>query len=416
MKELVVSSALLVGIRSLGILFQALVILYLARVLPIEDMGLFAIVYAWLGLMRFLGPLGSDQIAMRQISGEEGVTATAQSISNASFALTGLVGISVALIAVIALVWLAPFNRIEILAIAFAIPAFSLMGLFIFQIRGFGRNLTAQAPEAFGLHLLFGSLIGLLAFSDAIERENVLICLCLAGWGVTILYFAIRLHIGVDWSRVPRLIDIVRLAKESFPIFQALFFTVLSMRAPIFLAGVLAGSAAAAVLEIATRFGNLASVTTTSVGATFSPKFARLSHQSDTVELMKLLRLSALLAAFPALSWLAILGIGASTAVNALLPPAYADTYAPMLLVALTSSLNASFGLSGTLLLMSGAAGIVRWFSLAQLVVICLGALAFVPHQGVTGIAWAMVMGALVRDGGMMVFVLSFRKNNITAS
>lgn len=409
MKKLVVSSVLLTGIRGLGILFQALVILYLARVLPIEDMGLFAMVYAWLGLMRFLAPMGSDQIAMRRISGEEGVTATAQSISNTSFALTGLVGIAVALIAAIVLVWHTSFSPVEIVAIGLAIPAFALMGLFISQIRGFGQNLAAQAPEALGFHLLFGSLIALLAFGDAVERTTVLLCLCIAGWGVTTLYLMLRLRIGVDWSRRPRLIDIGRLAGEGFAIFQALLFTVLSARAPIFLAGVLAGPAAAAVLEIASRFGNLASVTTTSVGATFSPQFARLAHQGDTVGLMKSLRLSALLAALPALSWLVILGVGASTAVSTLLPPAYADAYVPMLLVALASSINAAFGLASNLLLMSGSGKVVRWFSLLQFIAICLTASLLTPFYGVIGIAFTMVVGSVIRDGGLMTYVVFHR-------
>ncbi|NKN34560.1 lipopolysaccharide biosynthesis protein [Marichromatium bheemlicum] len=411
MKNLVFSSFLLTGIRALGIIFQAIVTIYLARVLPIEDMGIFAMIYVCLSLMRFLGPMGSDKIAMRRISSERSANCATQSISNTSFALTCFVGVGAAFITATILSWHTSFSSIEIIAICLAIPAFSLMGIFISQIRGFGQNLAAQAPEALGVHFLFGSLIALLAFGDAIELTTILVSLCISGWIVTTLYLIIRLRIGVDWSRKPHLVDIRRLAVEGFSIFQALLITALSVRAPIFLAGMLAGPAAAAVLEIATRFGNLASITTTSVGATFSPQFARLNYQQDTAGLTKSLRFSALLATLPALCWLAILGVGASTAVSVLLPTAYADAYTPMLLVALASSINAAFGLSSTLLLMSDAAGIVRWFSLAQLVIICLGALAFVPHQGVTGIAWAMVIGALARDGGMisLIFFKKFR-------
>lgn len=187
-----------------------------------------------------------------------------------------------------------------------------------------------------------------------------------------------------------------------------MLLTALSVRTPIFLAGALAGPAAAGVLEIATRFGNLASVTTTSVGATFAPQFARLAHQNDTANLMKSLRLGAILAALPALGWLGVLCLGASTAVSTMLPPAYADAHTPMLIVAIATSLNAVFGLSGTLSLMSGSAWILLLFSMAKLFVICLCSLALVPHHGVTGITWAIVMGALVRDGGMMVFIVHY--------
>ena len=407
MKNLVVCSVLLTGIRALGILFQALVILYLARSLSIEDMGLFAMAYAWLGFMRMLGPLGSDQIALRRISGEGGKTPAAQSISNTSFALTCLVGFGVALIASAVLVRISPFTRIEIMAIGLATPAFALMGLFTSQIRGFGRNLTAQAPEALGFHLLFGGLIALFALEGFVELTAVLFCLCAAGWGVTSLYLILRIRIGVDWSRIPQPGDIGCLAAEGFTIFQAMLLTALSVRAPIFLAGALTGPADAGVLEIATRFGNLASITTTSVGATFAPQFARLAHQSDSANLMKSLRLGAILAALPALGWLGVLCLAASTAVSTMLPPAYADAHASMLIVALAASLNAAFGLSGTLSLMTGSARILRLFSMAQLCVICLGSLAFVPNYGTTGITWAMVMGVLVRDGGMMVFIVS---------
>lgn len=65
------SSILLSIIRVIGISIQAGTILYLTHRLNIIDMGYFSLVYSFLGIIRFLGPLGTDQLVMRQISKEK---------------------------------------------------------------------------------------------------------------------------------------------------------------------------------------------------------------------------------------------------------------------------------------------------------------------------------------------------------
>lgn len=75
--------------------------------------------------------------------------------------------------------------------------------------------------------------------------------------------------------------------------------------------------------------------------------------------------------------------------------------------MAAAAAINSICGLASTLLLMSGREAVVRRYSLGQLLAICLVSLVLEPQWGVSGIAAAVVLGALVRDGGMMLYVLT---------
>lgn len=411
MRHLAVSSFQLMLIRAVGVGLQALIVLYLARNLPLEDMGIFAIVYALLGMLRFLGPMGSDQVILRRVAGEHKgqVTVASRSLADASSALSLLVGLLVSVILSIVLslsIDSRPMGITELIAVALSGPAFALMGAFIAQIRAFGRSVAAQVPEAIGVHILFFISLFAVERHGMLDRQIVLICLGISSWGVIAAYLVIRSKVGLRCIKLPTLNELFILGREGMSVFHALLFTVLSVRAPVLLAALLAGPAAAAVMDMAVRFGTIATLTTASIGAAFSPQFARVAHNGDIDSERKALGLACVLAALPALLWLGAVVFGASLAVDLLLPSAYRDAISPMILVAVSCAVNASLGLSGTLLIMSNKAVIVSLLSFLQLSVICIVAVVVAPKAGAIGIAAAMIAGALIRDGGAMGYVI----------
>ncbi|MBF0235697.1 MAG: oligosaccharide flippase family protein [Desulfamplus sp.] len=407
---LILSSILLTFFRLAGITIQATIILYLARTLPIDDMGCFGLVYAFLGIVRYIGPIGTDQVAMRRISREDNsVTAVqSQNISNSSILITIFMSATTAIIVMLTLTSsnFAAFGALEISAICTAIPAYALMGSFIGQIRGFGYNLSAQLPEAVGTHFFFGIQIFFLAWFGIVDRETVLICLCSSGWAVVIIYTILRICIGVDISYFPKKEEIIQIIKIGFGVFQGLSFTVLSVRAPLFLSTAIIGPSATALMEIAIRFGSMPTIFTNSVGATFSPRFALLAYIGDKAGSMKALQLAAISAFLPAFSWLMVVALAAPYTIKHILPTIYADAYIPMVLTCTAVVINAAFGMASNFLLMTGGEKMVKIFSIFQLIVICLTSILLAPRLGPIGIAWGMVLGALVRDGGMMIYVL----------
>ena len=398
--------------RGLGVALQAAVILYLARALSVTDVGYFGLVYAFLGAIRFVGPLGTDQAAMREVALAKANRnlAGVQQASTTSLLIVAVVGTVCASATAITLSVahrVVPFGGHEIAAIALSIPAFALIGLFVGQLRGLGYDLSAQLPDALGLHVIFGLLVLSLASTGLLDRASALISLGVAAWCVLAGYIAIRASIGVEWPLTTSPEHTIKMLQSGFRIFKALVATVLAVRAPAFLATALIGPAASAILEVAGRFGTAPLLVTGSVGATFSPRFARLSAGGDSAGIVRALRLSAILALVPAVAYLVLLGLGAPWAVGTLLPPAYADAYVPMLLVCLAATINAAFGLASSFLLMSGRERRVQLFSLAQLATVCVVSIVLAPRFGVVGIGWAMVVGALVRDGGLMLTVVT---------
>lgn len=407
------TSLILLGVRVTGILLQAFVVLHLARTLPTNHMGVFAVAYAFLGLMRMLGPIGTDQVAMRRIAqatSAQDLSPLAQRISNDAFTLVvcanaAFAGICALLLLTLMALGFLTVDAVVIAPICTAMPAFAITGLFVGQIRGLGYNITAQVPDAVGLHLVFGGLLLALTWQNALTLQSAMICLSIASWCVVILQVWIRLWIGVDWSMRPSRGSLVSIAREGWDTLQALALTALSVRAPMFLAMILLGPAAAAILEIAVRFGNVCSILTGSVAATLSPRFAKLWQSGERRDITRFLGYGGLMAGIPAFIYVIVLAIAAPGLISLVLPADYRAAHLPMLLVAFATSVNASLGLSSNALLMAGRPRPVTLFSLLSLVAIVFGSLFLAPSFGVTGIAGAMLLGSLLRDGGLTLMM-----------
>jgi len=403
MSGLIRSSLLLTLARAIGVSVQTITIFWLAHQLPLQDMGYFGVAYAALGLIRYLGPLGTDQITLKLIA-RSPLSGEVQAASGSSFWITSAVG-AILLIGFVAVA----SSRVSVgvtIATAAAIPAFALMGCFIGQVRGFGRNLSAQLPEAIGTHALFGGLLVLSGPFGAERIEVVMTCLALSGWIVSGIYVAIRLQTG-PLQIAPATGRIILMLRDGFGMFQPLLLTAVAYRAPLFISALALGPHAAAVVEIASRIGRASDIVTNSVGLTISPRFARLHHQGEFDQTRRIWGKGALGAMVPAAAWLAALLVWGQTGLELFLPAAYADAYTPMALFAGATLANATFGLASNLMLMSGRERTVRLFSSLQLLAICVGSAALVPTWGMVGIGIAALLGSVTRDFGMTMFLLN---------
>ena len=382
MKHLGRSAAFLVVVRAAGIGLQAAVVVYLARVLPVGDMGVYATVYAFAALTRALGPLGTDQTLMRRI-GERGMEQGAvvprrvQELCNSALALVASVGTAAGFVAALVLGALRRefgLSLGEVLAIALVIPVNSLTGALVGQIRGFGYNVRAQLPEAIGFHLMFTALLFGFSLRGGVDRARAIYGMTTAAWSVLCMALVVRRKIGWAWTGTPNVASLWRTARESLPACWAMTHTVLAGRAPAFLTAWLLGSAATANLEIAMRFGIVATIVTSSVGVTFSPRFARLAHSGAHGELLYTLRSSSLLAGVPALAYWMVLAVAAPRLLAPMLPSDYAGAQLPMLVIAASACVNAVLGPASNLLFMAGHVAAVSAFSLARLLTVCVAA------------------------------------------
>lgn len=402
-KSLISASVTLMLVRAAGVCLQLVTTIFLARNLTLVEMGYFALMYASLGFVRAIGSGGVDLASMRQIAqslnGDE-ITDSAQKLSVAGIVIAAVLGAGVSLLAILANA-LGHFENDSVLLFAFAAPAYVMMGLLVGQIRGLGYNASAQIPEAIGLQLFMILFVAFFLFQGNLTLLDTLLALVAAGWLSLVLQLGIRIAIGFDLTVWPNRRDYKLLIVDGWSIFQAQIFTVLAMRAPIFLTSAILGASATAIMEIALRFGNLPSLLTSSVGATFSPTYARLSFAEDFAELKQKRLLAGALAGVPSIVYL-ILCAGAGGAVlSGLFPESYQAAYVPILLVVFGSVLNAIFGPASNVFLMSGQAGIVRIYSIFRLLAVVIISIFAGPYWGSIGIAAGICVGFAIRDIGL---------------
>ena len=408
LRTLFTSSLMVVLVRVAGILLQALIVLYLARTLSLEEMGYFSIAYALLGLARMLGPLGSDQIAIREISNalSQGNLAEAQALSTTSLALVLAANGAFSFICFVALLFLADITALtflDCLTISLALPSFALNGLFVGQIRAMGKPVLAQLPDSVGSQILLLTGLGGLLCYGQITLSSVLSLLCLASWSVSGVYFHARRRAGLYASEYPVRSAVWILACRGSSISLATIFTGLSVRAPLLLSAPLLGPSATAILEIANRFGTLPSVITNSVASTFSPRFAILAKKNDRSGLYKAYLLAASLSFIPAIVILVFLAALAPPLFGWLLPADYAQAYVPLLIITAASALNGALGITGNILVMADLPHPVRVLSFVRLVAVTVMSVVFGSSHGVLGMACAIFLATALRDGGLAI-------------
>lgn len=408
------SALLLLGLRLLGVAGQLILLAYLANRLSMAQMAVFALCYAALGLVRVLGPLGMDQASLRllALTRQAGGTGSdpAARLAGAGLAMSALTGVLVAMLAAVLLLagWLPGFSGgldpVTGWAMVAALPAHVLIGLLVGQLRGLGHNLAAQAPEALVLQLGTLGLVGLAGAQWAVPA------LALASWAVVIIQLFLR-HLALRRRRESRLparfgrAECLALLRSGWPVLQAQGLNALSVRAPLFLAAATSSpalaAAAVAQLEVALRLGNLPSLLTGSVGATFCPRLARQARAGDRPGLARSRRAIGLMAGVPALAYLALSILLAGPVLEGVLPPAYRAAALPLGFIALAAAANAVWAGASYQLLMSDRAEVVRRYGLLRLAVLSLGALLLAPEWGAAGVAMAVAAGGVLADSGM---------------
>lgn len=400
-------SMCVVLIRCAGVGFQALIIVLLANSISVVEMGLFSALYIFWGLTRALGPLGLDQLSMRDIARfATSDPARAQAISGFAFFCVAGIGLLVALVSASFLQLLAAagvslYTTPTVIAAAAAAPAYALNGLLSAQLRGFGRAIHSQVSEAITLHALSLAIMGLLAYNGLLSLESAIITQAAAAWVVFSIYAALRLRCGIDPAARLAPETRRRSLREAFQIWQALGLGNLSERLPVYICLALLGPAATAIIDIANRFGSLPSIVTDGVATTFAPVFAQLHAGADPQEYRDTLTLSSWLAFLPAAAVLAGLLLVGPWLLDVFFPPVYQKAFWPMVLICTATTINAAFGLASNTFMVTGRQTLVRRFSAYSLGFIVFGCFAFGWLWGALGIAAAILAGALIRDGGM---------------
>lgn len=410
MNLLILSAGALTAIRFAGIAFQAFNTLFIARTLGLHEVGAFALIMAYLNIIRFTGAAGGDQLILRKISVyEDKALGSAQEIVDVSMLLSCLVPF-VYLAGFVCYLEYAgiDFNYTQIM-LTLAISVFySNSAVFIPLLRSKGSLILSQIADALCLNamlcvaLLGGWLMNLLTL-EYILIALLVICSLNQIW---YLYRIKKTHLEIRVTF--RVNGIRKYVDDLLGVYAAQLVTIVSARLPILLAGATFGASGAAIMDVAYRFGSLSSIITNSVGATFSPHFAKqLQFEQHPGAIRRSLLAGSASASVPAFIWVLLCQFFIDDLYQGLLPSTFDIATLPTILVALAFFLNATFGISTNLLFMCRKQYSVLVFSVAQIVVLVFIA-NFWSYIGIVSIPVAMIVGTVVRDGFSYAIALSY--------
>jgi O-antigen/teichoic acid export membrane protein len=394
-----------VGLRLLGMPLQLAVFVLIARLYSLGDVGIYAMANAvWQGF-KGLGPLGLDVAAMR-FGGEllaAGRRSDVQALEIGSkrvvvIANTVIASI-LALIGVVLILRGVTLRPSILLIVCVGIPIFALLGLQVGQLRA--RNLVraAQVPESLIFNALAGALIVAASKIAPGALEWALAATVVSACVVVVLN-SIRfrkLHDPIGSPLTPTLRASMQRSAVQMFLGQALVTT--SARTGPIVIGMIAGSSSAALLEAATRLGQLASVSTWAAGIAASPLFSAAHAKGERRRLQDLVVGSSWLAFAPALAVVAVVVVFGKTLLHAF-GGQFVVAYPTAILISVAAAVNAAGGLSATLLYMAGKERLVVYLTSMSLGVLLLSMVLLVPVLGLPGAGIAFVASALVRDGG----------------
>jgi O-antigen/teichoic acid export membrane protein len=402
-----VTSALVVGVRIVGAGLQAVLVTLIANGLSPADFGLFSAVYVFWGLVRMLGPLGLDQVAMREIASARarGEGDRAAAIARLTIKRTVQVSAAVAAVTLVAL-WagMGQASPALLLLVPAAVPAFSYIAIMSAHLRAVERAPLAQTLESVVLPLASAAAVLALLVSGELDVWRALAACGAAAWLVAFWCWLCR-----PAPSPPRglgdlpdaAVETRSLWRDAAQIWQALVVTGLSVRAPTYIGLMVLGLANTAILEIAIRFGTLPTLFTSGVNATLAPAIAARHARRREKGVSTIASLAGWGAMLPSLMVLLAMAVAGREFLAWFFPAPYQAAFYPLLLVCAATTVNAALSPASSILLMTGGQRTARLFSIVQLGVVCALSLVLGHAFGIEGVCWAILAGTLVRDGGL---------------
>ena len=398
------------GIRAMVIASQVGVFALAARRLDIADVGIYAVVNAIWTMWRQLGPLGFDQLALRVVPAYLVADREDLALAADRFArrVVLLVALALAVLAMAGLLWFgAGFiqDSTTIVLLCAGLPVHAVIGLLASQIRARDRLSASLIPEAAIVQpgLLVAALVmwwgNWFSLATLLTAQVALACLS-AG-----IYFL--LHRGAAVKPAMLSADDkrqqMRIAGE---LFASMLVNGLKDRVATLAAAVAFGPAAAAVVEVAVRVALVPVQITWAVSITVVQAMSRAIAQRDRPQLERFITLASRLAFAPAAAFLAVVVVAGEPAIAMIFGPGFQAAYWPAVLFCATAAINAKYTPASQLLLLSGGQRTVLAYTLAALATVLAGVLlgavlTTTPTAHVIWVSAAMLVSAIVRDGGM---------------
>lgn len=383
-----------VGGNLLGRFLRFLSSLVMVRLLDVTSFGLFTLGFMIVQLTGYLAMLGMDKGLLRYIpmyvrredrDAARGVT---------SDALTIGMGLSIVLAVGLFLLrdlFAFAFDKpglSELLAVlAWAVPGLTVVGLLIHVLNGYkaigGRVLVEQGAR-------YGARLILLAVCFLLAADKRWVWWAIVVSSVLPILLAIRLLETnfPSWWRGPRRHLRREMVSFSLPLVITGFLTHTLEQMDVLMLGWLGSERDLAFYSVALKYSPLVLVPLGAFVSTFSPMIAELHTAGKHEALSRAFSLVTrwtFSASLPVFLCLALL---ADPLVD-LFGDAYRPAAEPLVILAGAQLINASVGLSGRMLMMTGRPQWVLWNTILGLLLNASLNLYCIPRWGIVGAAWA---------------------------
>ncbi|MCZ8158503.1 MAG: hypothetical protein O9256_01185 [Rhizobiaceae bacterium] len=405
-------SASALVIRVFGTFIMAANLVFVTRNLALTEVGMFALTSSFLFFGKYLGPLGLDQLALRDLSSSSYDYQHRQTLERKLLVNVTVVSFAVVFFSLCVMILWDIYSKsdyFEYYAIfvycAVVYVCSALVGVLCGILRARGSVIISIAGDAVVPQLTTLFMLSYFVYFSNLSVE-VSCCAVAIGAVMSVLFQFMRLR--RYWSGVFFVGTSDVKAFNARDALSVWFFQLLNFgqsRFQIYFASAFLGFTYVALIEVSTKVALVPTMSTWAIGTVIGPKLAK--HSRSPEEILKYIIFSVVFGGGVSLTCLVLFYIFGNYILVNVLGSAYNEAYSPSIILLFAVLVNSVGGVFATYLVMSKRESIASFFT--GLGLICGVLVALVNTHfglGATGVAIGAALAIVVRDVGIPVFLV----------
>ncbi len=399
----------LLKISQIGFGFLSSILL--ARLLGLEEFGVYAFCLSIVIILSIPAKLGGESLLVREISAYNSqkkfsyLRGLIRQMRIASMTVSALLCLCAATIGWF--VFQERTLRATFIAALFLIPLSAYLSIQSSALRGLQHILLGQFSLSAGSILLLVFLSGFVLFSDSALTPLTAIYAQLASVGILAIltYYLLRHYLPKEAGAVQPAYETRRWSKSMLTFLLANIMLAFNSEASVVLLGFIQNTESVGLFRVAQRIAGLIPFGLLAVNATIAPTVAELFSKNEKKRLQHLISRSVLMITAYALPASLCLIFFGQRIVPFLFGAEYAAAYLPMVILCVGQLFNTCLGSVGLILNMVGLEKVVaRGLTIAAITNLSFN-LLFIPLWGLMGAAIAVSASMMIWNISLSVWL-----------